>query len=164
MYDVACKIQHIPKREDLKKYASLLKQYFEDYGCLVMMGGDVDCGSKGIAGVHVSGNDAYFLVVDPHFVGKASSAEKLIKDGYVKWQNCSDFVDSSFYNLCMPQIKLTKWLKIHHDIDVYLFNSSNCCNYYSKFLLLSWHLKRDYFHKIDELRMSFTGYSFMVLF
>lgn len=70
-----------------------------------MMGGDVDCGSKGIAGIHISGNDAYLLVIDPHFNGRPTNAEELQSRSYVKWQHTSDFIDSSFYNLCLPQIK-----------------------------------------------------------
>lgn len=63
LYNISCKIQHVPKTEDLKKYANVVKKYFEDWGGLIMMGGDVDASSKGIAGVHIAGNEAYFLVV-----------------------------------------------------------------------------------------------------
>ncbi|XP_055837962.1 probable Ufm1-specific protease 1 [Episyrphus balteatus] len=104
LYDIPCKIMHVPQREDLKKYANILKQYFEEGGGVVMMGGDEDTSSKGIAGLHISGNQAYFLVIDPHFVGRPKSAEELIQCGYIRWQHSSEFVDSSFYNLCLPQI------------------------------------------------------------
>lgn len=40
---------------------------------------------------------------DPHFVGKASG-EELITEGFVKWRHTSEFCDSSFYNLCLPQL------------------------------------------------------------
>lgn len=127
LYDVSCKIQHIPKCEDIKKYTNILKHYFEEFGGLVMMGGDVDASSKGIAGIHVADNEAYLLIVvctrldhnlvilvnqllsmwqDPHFVGIAESAEDLVRLGFVKWQHTSEFVDSSFYNLCLPQLKI----------------------------------------------------------
>ncbi|GAB0090389.1 Probable Ufm1-specific protease 1 [Sergentomyia squamirostris] len=108
LYGVSCKIVHIPSNGDVKKYVSLIKQYLEEYAGFIMMGGDVDASSKGIAGVHISGNDAYLLVVDPHFVASSSrdiSAEELCSKMFVKWQNCSDFLDSSFYNLCLPLIK-----------------------------------------------------------
>lgn len=63
LYDVPCKIQHIPRNEDVKKYASVIKRYFEEFGGLLMMGGDVDASSKAIAGIHIADNDAYLLVV-----------------------------------------------------------------------------------------------------
>lgn len=106
LYDVPCKVLHIPHNEDIKKYANIVKKYFEDYGGFIMMGGDVDSASKGIAGIHISGNQAYFLVIDPHFVGKLKSPQELIETNFVRWQHSSQFVDSSFYNLCLPQIKL----------------------------------------------------------
>ncbi|KAG4065148.1 hypothetical protein HA402_007545 [Bradysia odoriphaga] len=102
LFDVSCKIQHIPKG-DMKRYISVLRLYFEQFGGLVMMGGDIDASSKGIAGIHIADNEAYLLVVDPHFVGKASSQE-LISQGFVKWRHTSEFCDSSFYNLCLPQL------------------------------------------------------------
>lgn len=34
-----------------------------------------------------------------------TTIEELIKLGFVKWQHVSSFVDSSFYNLCLPQLK-----------------------------------------------------------
>ncbi|XP_055379888.1 probable Ufm1-specific protease 1 [Condylostylus longicornis] len=103
-YDVCCKILHIPENDDIKKYANIIWKYFEEFGGLIMMGGDVDASSKGIAGCHISDNQAYFLVIDPHFVGKPKSIQELIEKGYVRWQHTSEFIDSSFYNLCLPQI------------------------------------------------------------
>lgn len=104
LYDVSCKIVHIPSNGDVKKYVSLLKQYLEEYGGFIMMGGDVDASSKGIAGVHIAGNDAYLLVVDPHFVSKSGeiTREEIQRKKFVKWQHTSEFLDSSFYNLCLP--------------------------------------------------------------
>lgn len=105
IYDVSCRIQHIQQSEDVKKYTNLIRNHFDEFGGLIMMGGDVDCGSKGIAGVHISGNEAYLLILDPHFNGRPKNAEELQNRCYVKWQHTSDFIDSSFYNLCLPQIK-----------------------------------------------------------
>lgn len=70
-----------------------------------MMGGDKDCSSKCIVGLHIRNEDVYLLIVDPHFIGKAKSAEYLKNNNWVKWQNLNDFLDSSFYNLCFPQLK-----------------------------------------------------------
>ncbi|XP_039953688.1 probable Ufm1-specific protease 1 [Bactrocera neohumeralis] len=105
LYDVVCRIIHIASHEDLKKYANVLKKYFDDYGGLVMMGGDMDAGSKGIAGIHISGNQVYLLVIDPHFSGVPKSVQELVERGYIRWQHTSEFVDSSFYNICLPQLK-----------------------------------------------------------
>ncbi|KAJ6635849.1 putative Ufm1-specific protease 1 [Pseudolycoriella hygida] len=102
LFDISCKIQHIPKGE-MKRYINILRLYFEQFGGLVMMGGDVDASSKGIAGIHIADNDAYLLVIDPHFVGEAS-IEQLVSEGFVKWRHTSEFSDSSFYNLCLPQL------------------------------------------------------------
>lgn len=63
LYDISCRIQHIPRCEDIKRYTSIVKKHFEEFGGVVMMGGDLDCASKGICGVHIDGNDAYFLIM-----------------------------------------------------------------------------------------------------
>lgn len=47
----------------MKRYISVLRLYFEQFGGLVMMGGDIDASSKGIAGIHVVDNEAYLLVI-----------------------------------------------------------------------------------------------------
>ncbi|XP_075165757.1 putative Ufm1-specific protease 1 [Haematobia irritans] len=105
LYDVPCKILHVTKSDDLQKHIPHLLKYFRDYGGFVMMGGDMDAASKGIAGVHSNGNDSYLLIVDPHYSGVPASIDDLIKKGYIRWQNTKEFVDSSFYNLCLPYLK-----------------------------------------------------------
>lgn len=67
LYDIPCKIQHIPSCQDIRKFSNIFKSYFEEYGGFVMMGGDMDASSKGIAGIHVADNEAYFLVVVIHY-------------------------------------------------------------------------------------------------
>lgn len=67
LYDVPCRIQHIPCSQDIRKYCNIIKFYLENYGGLIMMGGDVDASSKGIAGMHIAGNDAYLLIVVSYF-------------------------------------------------------------------------------------------------
>ncbi|XP_061392599.1 probable Ufm1-specific protease 1 [Musca vetustissima] len=105
LYDVPCKILHITRSEDLNQHIPELVRYFRDYGGFVMMGGDMDAASKGIAGVHTNGRDSYLLIVDPHYSGIPSTIDELIKKGYIRWQNTKEFVDSSFYNLCLPYLK-----------------------------------------------------------
>ncbi|XP_065367773.1 probable Ufm1-specific protease 1 [Calliphora vicina] len=105
LYDVPCKIIHITRSEELNDYVDTLISYFNDYGGFVMMGGDMDAASKGIAGVHTNGKDTYLLIVDPHYSGVPASIHDLIKDGFIRWQNIKEFVDSSFYNICLPYLK-----------------------------------------------------------
>lgn len=70
-----------------------------------MMGGDKDCSSKGIVGIHVADDTAYLLEVDPHFYGVARFIGKLQHNNWVRWQNISEYSECSFYNLCLPQLK-----------------------------------------------------------
>ncbi|TMW43501.1 hypothetical protein DOY81_011419, partial [Sarcophaga bullata] len=63
LYDVPCKILHVTRSEDLAIHSEALMKYFMDYGGFVMMGGDMDAASKGIAGIHSNGKDTYLLVV-----------------------------------------------------------------------------------------------------
>lgn len=63
LYDISCRIQHIPSSHDLRKYSNIIKFYFENVGGLIMMGGDIDTSSKCICGIHIADNDAYWLVV-----------------------------------------------------------------------------------------------------
>ena len=108
VHNVLSKIVHIQRGKDLVKYVAVIKQHFEEIGCPIMMGGDRDCSSKGIMGIHIGKKGNYLLVVDPHFTGKAKSIEQLENYHLVKWQNLDDFIDSSFYNLCLPQAKFIK--------------------------------------------------------
>lgn len=105
MYDILSKIIHVSSGKQLVNQIDNIKKHFEQFGSPIMMGGDKDCSSKCIVGLHVGNKDVYLLIVDPHFVGKVRNAEHLRNDCWVKWQNLNDFVDSSFYNLCLPQLK-----------------------------------------------------------
>ncbi|XP_043285214.1 ufm1-specific protease 1 [Venturia canescens] len=104
-YEVQSKIIHVSSGKDLSSHVPSLKLHFEKFGSPVMMGGDKDCSSKGLVGIHVGDENTYLLVVDPHFVGRAKSREQLQQNNWTKWQNLKDFIDSSFYNICLPQIK-----------------------------------------------------------
>ncbi|XP_076659311.1 UFM1 specific peptidase 1 isoform X1 [Halictus rubicundus] len=105
LYEVLSKIIHVPSGKQLSDQIAVIKMHFENYASPIMMGGDRDCSSKCIVGVHEGVENTYMLIVDPHFVGQARSNEQLQSEHWVKWQNLKDFVDSSFYNLCLPQIK-----------------------------------------------------------
>lgn len=63
IFDISCRIQHIPSGNDIRKYSNIMKFYFENFGGPIMMGGDLDASSKCIAGIHIVENDAYLLVV-----------------------------------------------------------------------------------------------------
>ncbi|CAK1584359.1 unnamed protein product [Parnassius mnemosyne] len=105
LYDVPCKIIHVNKGDELEKITETLKLHFEKFGSPVMMGGDIDCSSKGIMGIQILGKNTSLLIVDPHYVGNEQSKDFLKNKGWVKWQPLNDFLSSSFYNLCLPQVK-----------------------------------------------------------
>ncbi|KAM3960301.1 UFM1 specific peptidase 1 [Aphomia sociella] len=105
LYDIPCKIVHVNKGEELQKIVDTLVSHFNKFGSPVMMGGDIDCSSKGIMGIHTNRKDASLLIVDPHYVGKEQTKEFLYNKGWVKWQPLKDFISTSFYNLCLPQVK-----------------------------------------------------------
>ncbi|XP_053972680.1 ufm1-specific protease 1 [Hylaeus anthracinus] len=105
LYDVLSKIVHVPSGKTLSDQIPAIKGHFEEFGSPLMMGGDRDCSSKCVVGVHQAAKNTYLLIVDPHFVGTAKTIEQLENYHWVKWQNLKNFVDSSFYNLCLPQVK-----------------------------------------------------------
>ena len=71
-----------------------------------MMGGDQDASSKGVFGIASSMDNQHFLLIlDPHYYGKAlTDATNLYEDQYIVWKPLNDFLQCSFYNMCMPQI------------------------------------------------------------
>ncbi|CAH0764304.1 unnamed protein product [Diatraea saccharalis] len=62
-YDVPCKIIHVNKGDELSYIVDTLMDHFKKFGSPVMMGGDIDCSSKGIMGIQVVDGDASLLVV-----------------------------------------------------------------------------------------------------
>lgn len=108
LFNVPCKILHVSSEDQLKSHSEEIVKYFDSFGGLIMMGGDLDSSSKGIAGIHIDNQDVYLLIIDPHYVNTTTSTytkDDLQRSGYVRWQHVSEFVDSSFYNLCMPLLK-----------------------------------------------------------
>ncbi|KAL4712603.1 hypothetical protein ACJJTC_007198 [Scirpophaga incertulas] len=99
LYDVPCKIVHVNKGNELNTIIETLKCHFAKFSSPVMMGGDVDCSSKGIMGIKVEDGVASLLVVDPHYIGQKQTNAYFHNKGWVKWQPLTDFVSSSFYNL-----------------------------------------------------------------
>lgn len=63
LYDIPCKIVHINSGKDIPNHIETIKEYFEKFGGLIMMGGDQDAASKGIAGVHISDAGIYLLII-----------------------------------------------------------------------------------------------------
>ncbi|KAL9915903.1 probable Ufm1-specific protease 1 [Glossina fuscipes] len=105
LYNVPSKIIHVTKLEKLENHIESLAKYFQDIGGFVMMGGDMDASSKGIAGMHRDRENTYLLIVDPHFSGVPTSVQELIDKGYIRWRNINEFIDNSFYNLCLPILR-----------------------------------------------------------
>ena len=111
LFDVPCKILHSRSGHDLRTLFDQVFLHFQDKRCPIMMGGDLDASSKGIFGACQTDSSKYFLVLDPHFVSSKNTEilnnEHLIEQGWAKWVQLQDFSHSSFYNLCLPQIKNT---------------------------------------------------------
>ena len=111
LFDVPCKILHSRSGHDLQTLFDEVFLHFQDKKCPIMMGGDLDASSKGIFGACQTKSSKYFLVLDPHFVSSKNTEilnnEHLIEQGWAKWVQLQDFSNSSFYNLCLPQIKNT---------------------------------------------------------
>lgn len=105
LYGVLSKIIHVSNGKELIDHIPHIVKHFHEFGSPIMMGGDRDCSSKCIVGLHTSAKGVYLLIVDPHFVGRARDAEHLRNDYWIKWQSLDDFIDNSFYNLCLPQVK-----------------------------------------------------------
>lgn len=63
LYNVSCKIIHVTKFEKLENHIESLAKYFQDIGGFVMMGGDMDASSKGIAGIRRDRENTYLLIV-----------------------------------------------------------------------------------------------------
>ena len=114
IFDVPCKILHSRSGHDLQSLFDEVFLHFQHKRCPIMMGGDLDASSKGIFGACQTDSSKYFLVLDPHFVlsknTEISKNEHLIEQGWAKWVQLQDFSSSSFYNLCLPQIKNTNIL------------------------------------------------------
>ncbi|XP_077357246.1 ufm1-specific protease 1 [Festucalex cinctus] len=105
-YDVPCRLVHIRSGgAELEQVAAdELHQHFERHGCPVMMGGDRDNSSKGIFGVCTGTAGSYLLIVDPHYYGSLLERGEAQKQGWAVWKSLASFNQSSFYNLCLPQI------------------------------------------------------------
>ena len=114
IFDVPCKILHSRSGHDLQSLFDEVFLHFQHKRCPIMMGGDLDASSKGIFGACQTDSSKYFLVLDPHFVANQNSEnfknEHLVEQGWAKWVQLQDFCSSSFYNLCLPQIKNTNAL------------------------------------------------------
>lgn len=124
LFQVPCYLHHISSSERLSSKREEIVNYFKDQGGLIAMGGDQDAASKLVAGVHIADDSMSLLIVvsciasvifwvstllslfqDPHFAGVPKDSADLVNRAYVKWQPEDDFIDNSFYNLCLPKLK-----------------------------------------------------------
>lgn len=109
LFDIPSKIVHVRSGNDLVDHVEDIYRHFEQKHCPLMMGGDQDASSKGIFGICSSDKeDKYLLVVDPHYYNQKHLLEdvtELHNENWVYWKNIDHFSDSSFYNICMPQVK-----------------------------------------------------------
>ena len=107
-YDVPCKIHHVRTSENLSQSIAFLQTHFEKFASPVMMGGDSDAASKCILGICGSNeSDCYLLILDPH-CSKKPTMKSLVNDNWISWRKIDSFVQSSFYNMCLPQRSVVK--------------------------------------------------------
>ncbi|XP_070499518.1 probable Ufm1-specific protease 1 [Chironomus tepperi] len=105
LFNVPCYIVHISHDEKISSKRSDIMKYFKEQGGLIFMGGDSDASAKMITGIHIAQDDKLFLqVVDPHFSQIPKNPHEIVNKGYVKWYAENDFIENSFYNLCMPKL------------------------------------------------------------
>ena len=106
IYDIPSKIIHVASGKQLADHFETLENHFSKFGSPVMMGGDRDASSKGIFGTMTSKNgDKFLLVVDPHYWGKKVEEKTLYERNWISWKRLDEFMESSFYNLCLPQVR-----------------------------------------------------------
>ncbi|XP_049588586.1 ufm1-specific protease 1 isoform X1 [Syngnathus scovelli] len=105
-YDVPCRLVHVRSGgAELEQVAvETLHRHFSKHRCPVMMGGDRDNSSKGVMGVCTGAAGSYLLIVDPHYYGGQLERGEVQRRGWAAWKKLSSFNQSSFYNLCLPQI------------------------------------------------------------
>lgn len=46
-----------------------------------------------------------YFVKDPHYSGSLASVKDLYDSGMVSWRPLDSFLEHSFYNFCLPQLK-----------------------------------------------------------
>jgi len=102
LYQVACKIIHVQSGKNIVEQVDPLSRHFESIGSPLMMGGDTDASSKGILGICGNDSNTYLLVLDPHLSKPPCDAASVQMQGFCRWVSVNDFMDSSFYNFCLP--------------------------------------------------------------
>ncbi|XP_071133747.1 ufm1-specific protease 1-like isoform X1 [Mytilus edulis] len=102
-FNVPCKIVHIRSGIELEDHLVALESHFNTFGSPIMMGGDTDNSSKCILGVCFKPKS--LLILDPHCYDKNPTVDHVIGGGLIKWRMMDTFLESSFYNLCLPQLK-----------------------------------------------------------
>ena len=106
--DIPGKIIHAEPGSGLMKIYDTVKEHIDKTGCPIMMGGNLDASSKGVFGACATKSSKFFLILDPHYVKSNSEVvdyDKLVTSGWAQWVNLEEFSRSSFYNLCLPQIR-----------------------------------------------------------
>ncbi|XP_025066872.1 inactive Ufm1-specific protease 1 [Alligator sinensis] len=105
---VPCKLVHIHEGRGLAAHVGALHAHFRGGGGPVMMGGGTDHGAKGVLGVCSEPPTHYLLVLDPHYWGGPGSLTRAGAQtmGWVGWWELGSFEPDSFYNLCLPQLRL----------------------------------------------------------
>ena len=53
--------------------------------------------------------DCLFLILDPHYHGD-DDFKTIINKGWCEWKTAALFQKENFYNICMPQIPIAKFI------------------------------------------------------
>jgi len=104
LLDVESKILFISSGAEIPSKARELKEHFLNEGTPIMIGGGVLAYTLLGIDYNEETGDIKFLILDPHYTG--SDNLKNIQDkGWIGWKESKLFVDSAFYNFCLPQRK-----------------------------------------------------------
>jgi len=104
LLDIESKILFISSGAEIPSKARELKDHFINEGTPIMIGGGVLAYTLLGIDYNEETGDIKFLILDPHYTG--SDNLKNIQDkGWIGWKESKLFVDSAFYNFCLPQRK-----------------------------------------------------------
>lgn len=108
LYSVPCKLIHCAP-DTLNGNMSAIYDHFERFSSPVMMGGDADAASKGVLGIDECSDTTWrLLIADPHEKRPAFvDLQSLIDSQMITWRSVDSFDSNSFYNFCLPQLKVS---------------------------------------------------------
>ncbi len=104
LLDVESKILFISSGAEIPSKARELKEHFLNEGTPIMIGGGVLAYTLLGIDYNEETGDIKFLILDPHYTG-SDNLKNIQEKGWIGWKESKLFVDSAFYNFCLPQRK-----------------------------------------------------------